>query len=405
PRERLVGAAVRRSEDYRFVTGRGRYVADIIAPEHCHAVVVRSAVAHARVARIDVAPALRRPGVLAVLTFADLGDLGTPIPIRIAPLPGFDRYLQWPLAHDRVRYVGEPLALVVAEARDAAEEAAERVVVDYEPLEAVVDPRVALADRVLIHEATGTNLASRYRVSRGDPEGAFASAAYTRRETFRCQRHSGVPLETRGLVATWDATSGTLSVLGATKVTFFNRRALARMLRLDEARIELIEVDVGGSFGVRGEFYPEDLLIPLAAMKLGRPVKWIEGRRESFIATNHSRQIECELEIAASADGTILGLRGRLLADMGAYVRTDGGDYGAALRRALEASDYTRLAKDNGRLVDGRLHGIGIGCFVESSGAGPAETARIVVRGPGRVELYTGCASSGQGHETVMAQI
>jgi carbon-monoxide dehydrogenase large subunit len=500
-RERLVGTAVRRSEDYRFVTGRGRYVADIVSPEHCHAVVVRSAIAHARVARIDVAPALRMPGVLTVLTFADLGDLGTPIPIRIAPLPGFDRYLQWPLAHDRVRYVGEPLALVVAEVRDAAEEAAERVVVDYEPLEAVVDPRAALADLVLIHEATGTNVASSYRVSRGDPEGAFASAAYTRRETFRCQRHSAVPLETRGLVATWDATSGTLSVLGATKVTFFNRRALARMLRLDEARIELIEVDVGGSFGVRGEFYPEDLLIPLAAMKLGRPVKWIEGRRESFIATNHSRQIECELEIAASADGTILGLRGRLLADMGAYVRTnggvvpakaaqflpgpyriphftcevqavltnktpsgtyrgpgrfeanffrerlldlmasdlgldpaelrlknlitpaelpwdigtlvpyeasgeyDGGDYSGALRRALEASDYARLAKDNGRLVDGRLRGVGIGCFVESSGAGPAETARIVVRGPGRVELYTGCASSGQGHETVMAQI
>ena len=496
-----MGAAVRRSEDLRFVTGRGRYIADVVAPNICHAVVVRSAVAHARVARIDVAPALRTPGVLAVLTSADLGDLGTPIPIRIAPLPGFDRYLQWPLAHDRVRYVGEPLALVVAEVRDAAEEAAERVVVDYEPLEAVVDPRAALADRVLIHEATGTNVASSYRVSRGDPDGAFASAAYTRRETFRCQRHSGVPLETRGLVATWDATSGKLSVLGATKVTFFNRRALARMLRLDEARVELIEVDVGGSFGVRGEFYPEDLLIPLAAIKLGRPVKWIEDRRESFLATNHSRQIECELEIAARADGTILGLRGRLLADMGAYVRTnggvvpakaaqflpgpyriphfacevqavltnktptgtyrgpgrfeanffrerlldlmasdlgldpaevrlknlitpaelpwdigtlvpyeasgeyDGGDYGGALRRALEASDYARLAKDNGRLVGGRLHGIGIGCFVESSGAGPAETARIVVRGPGRVELYTGCASSGQGHETVMAQI
>src|SRR5882762_655825 len=112
---RRVGAAVRRSEDYRFVTGRGRYVADIVAPDHCHAVVVRSAVAHARVARIDVAPALRIPGVLAVLTFADLGHLGTPIPIRIAPLPGFERYLQWPLARDRVRYVGEPLALVRSE--------------------------------------------------------------------------------------------------------------------------------------------------------------------------------------------------------------------------------------------------------------------------------------------------
>src|SRR5207244_3049813 len=204
--------------------------------------------AHARLARLDTAAARRAPGVLAVLTVADLGELGSPIPIRIGPLPGFDRYLQWPLARDRVRYVGEPLALVVAADRHAAADA-----------------------------------------------------------------------------AAWDATLEKLPVLGATKVTFFNRRALARMLRLDEASIELIEVDVGGSFGVRGEFYPEDLLIPLAAIKLGRPVKWIEDRRESFLATNHSRQIECELEIAARADGTVLGLRGRLLADMGAYVRTNGG--------------------------------------------------------------------------------
>jgi aerobic carbon-monoxide dehydrogenase large subunit len=494
-----VGAAVRRSEDLRFITGRGTYVADIVAPSLCHAVVVRSAVAHARLTRVDTAAARRAPGVLAVLTAADLAEVATPIPIRIAPLPGFDRYLQWPLARERVRYVGEPVALVVAEDRYAAEDAAARVVAEYEPLEAVVDPRDACADRVLVHEASGTNVATRYRVSRGDPDGAFASAAYTRRETFSCQRHSGVPLETRGLVATW--ASGKLTVLGATKVTFFNRRALARMLRLEEASIDLIEVDVGGSFGVRGEFYPEDLLVPLAAMRLGRPVKWIEDRRESFVATNHSREIVCELEVAARADGTILGLRGRVLADMGAYVRTnggvvpakaaqflpgpyrishfacevqavvtnktptgtyrgpgrfeanffrerlldlmaadlgldpaevrlrnlitpaelpwsigtlvpyetsgayDGGDYGAALRRALDASDYARLVKDNGRLVDGRLHGIGIGCFVESSGAGPAETARIVVHEPGRVELGSGCASSGQGHETVMAQI
>ena len=494
-----MGAAVRRSEDRRFVTGRGRYVDDVALPNLCHAVVVRSTLAHARLARIDTGAALASPGSLLVLTAADLGEVATPIPMRLAPLPGFDRYLQWPLAADRVRYVGEPVALVVAEDRYAAEDAAARVVVDYAPLDAVVDPRGALADRVLVHEASGTNVATRYRVARGDADGAFASAPYTRRETFRCHRHSGVPLETRGLVATW--ASGKLTVLGATKVTFFNRRALARMLALDETSIELIEVDVGGSFGVRGEFYPEDLLIPLAAMRLGRPVKWIEDRRESFVATNHSREIVCELEIAAHTDGTILGLRGRVLADMGAYVRTnggvvpakaaqflpgpyrianftcevaavvtnktptgtyrgpgrfeanffrerlldlmaadlgldpaevrlrnlitsaelpwsigalvpyeasgayDGGDYGAALRRALEASDYARLAKDNGRLIDGRMHGVGIGCFVESSGAGPAETARIVVRGPGRVELSSGCASSGQGHETVMAQI
>ncbi|HEV8583962.1 MAG TPA: xanthine dehydrogenase family protein molybdopterin-binding subunit [Methylomirabilota bacterium] len=496
-----MGAAVRRSEDARFLTGRGCFVADLADPAHAHAVVVRSAVAHGRLTGIDTAAALKMPGVLAVLTAADLADVGTPIPMRLAPLPGFDRYLQWPFARDRVRYVGEPVALVVAEDRYVAEDAAERVTVAYEPLDAVVDPRDALADRVLVHEATGTNVATRYRVSRGDPDAAFAGAAYTRRETFRCQRHSGVPLETRGLVAAWDATARRLTVRGATKVPFFNRRALARMLSLDEASIELLEVDVGGSFGVRGEFYPEDLLIPLAAMRLGRPVKWIEDWREHFVAANHSREIECELEIAADADGTIRGLRGRVLADMGAYVRTnggvvpakaaqflpgpyriphfacevqavvtnktptgtyrgpgrfeanffrerlidlmaadlgldaaevrqrnlltpaelpwtigslvpyeasgayDGGNYGAALRRALEASDYARLAKDNGRLIGGRRRGVGIGCFVESSGAGPAETARIVVRGPERVELYSGCASSGQGHETVMAQI
>jgi carbon-monoxide dehydrogenase large subunit len=393
------------------------------------------------------------------------------------------------------------VALVVAEDRYAAEDAAARVAVDYDALDAVIEPRAAAGDRVLVHEASGTNVASSYRVCRGDPDGAFAGAPYTRTETFRCQRHSGVPLETRGLLAQWDPVRGRLTVLGATKVPFFNRRALARMLRLEEASIELVELDVGGSFGVRGEFYPEDALIPLAAMKLGRPVKWIEDRRESFLATNHSRQLECELEIAARADGTILALRGRLLADMGAYVRTnggvvpakaaqflpgpyriphfacevravitnktpvgtyrgpgrfeanffrerlldlmasdlgldpaavrlrnlisaaeqpwsigslvpyeapghyDGGDYAAALRCALEASDYARHARDNGRLVDGKRLGIGIGCFVESSGAGPAETARFVVRGPGRLDLYTGCASSGQGHETVMAQI
>jgi carbon-monoxide dehydrogenase large subunit len=496
---RLVGAAVRRSEDRRFVTGRGRYVADVLDPAHAHAVVVRSARAHARVTRLDTTAALRAPGVLAVFTAADLGALRTPIPLRLAPLPGFERYLQPPLAGERVRYVGEPLALVVAADRYAAADAAERVVIEYAPLPAVVDPRDAVADRVLVHEASGTNVATRYRVARGDPDAAFATAAYTRRETFRCQRHSAVPLETRGLVAAWD--SGTLRVLGATKVPFFNRRALAGMLGLDEARIELLELDVGGSFGVRGELYPEDVLIPLAAMRLGRPVKWIEDRREHLLAANHSREIVCELEIAAGRDGTILALRGRLLADMGAYIRTnggvvpakaaqflpgpyrvphfacevqavitnktptgtyrgpgrfeanffrerlldlmagdlaldpaevrlrnlitpaelpwtigalvpyeasgayDGGDYAAALRRALEASDYARLAKDNGTCVDGRRRGIGIGCFVESSGAGPAETARLVVRGAGRVELYTGCASSGQGHETVMAQI
>jgi carbon-monoxide dehydrogenase large subunit len=367
------------------------------------------------------------------------------------------------------------VAVVVAEDRHLAEDAAERVALEYEPLDPVVGVRAALADRALLHEAAGTNVASRYTVSRGDPAAAFARAEYTRRETFRCHRHGAMPLETRGLVAEWDAAARRMTVWGATKVTFFNRRVLALMLGLPEASVELVELDVGGSFGVRGEFYPEDVLIPLAAMRAGRPVKWIEGRREHLLAANHSREIECELEIAARRDGTILGLRARLLADMGAYARTnggvvpakaaqflpgpyrianvlcevnalvtsttpvgtyrgpgrfeanffrerlldlmaadlgldpaavrlvnlitpdelpyaigklvpyeaageyDGGDYASALQRALDAIDYPRTAALSGRLVDGRLHGVGIGCFVESSGAGPFETARIAV--------------------------
>jgi carbon-monoxide dehydrogenase large subunit len=491
---------VRRTEDLRLVTGRGCFVGDFTRPGLVHAGLVRSAVAHARVTRVDSTAARALPGVLAVLTAAEL-RAATPIPIRLAPLPGFDRFLQPPIADGDVRYVGEPVAVVIAEDRYVAEDAAARVTLEYDERPVVADAHRGLTDDVVIHAAVGTNVASQYTVSRGDPAAAFAAAEYTRVETFRCHRHTAAPLETRGLVAEWDRTTSKLTVWGATKVTFFNRRALARMLELAEADVELVEIDVGGSFGVRGEFYPEDFLIPAAAMRLGRPVKWIEDRRESLLATNHSREIECELAIAARRDGTILGLRARLLADMGAYVRTNGGvvpakaaqflpgpyrianvecevravltnktpvatyrgpgrfeanffrerlldlmaadlgiepvalrrknlltpaelpyalgklvpyeapseydsgNYASALDRALDASDYGTVAKGNGTLVDGKRHGIGLGCFVESSGAGPSETARVVVKAPGAVDLYTGCASSGQGHETWMAQI
>ena len=204
-----------------------------------------------------------------MLTAGDLGDVGGPIPLRLAPLPGFDRYLQPVLARERVRYVGEPVAVVVAEDRYVAEDAAELVTMDYEPLDPVVDVHQAMTDGTVLHEATGTNVASRYLVSRGDPDAAFAAAEYTRTETFRCHRHSAMPIETRGLVAEWDAAARRMTVWGATKVTFFNRAALAGLLRLSPETIELVELDVGGSFGVRGEFYPEDFLIPFAAMRVG----------------------------------------------------------------------------------------------------------------------------------------
>ena len=464
-----------------------------------HAVVVRSAHAHALLRGIDTTAALAVPGVAAVFTFADIAVHAAPIPVRTGPLEGTERYLQRPLASDRVRYVGEPVALVVAADRYVAEDAAERVAVDYEPLPAVVDVAAARIDRTLLFPETGTNRSCAYRIALGDVDAAFARADYVRTETFRCQRHGAIPLETRGLVCL--ERDGTLEVWGATKVPFWNRRTLAAMLERPVDSIAMIEVDVGGSFGARGEFYPEDLLIPFAALALGRPVKWIEDRREHLMAANHSREMECELSVALARDGTLLGLRGRLAVDMGAYTRTnsgvvpskaaqfllgpyrlrhfgcdvelamtnktpvgtyrapgrfeanffrerlfdiacgelgidrvafrernlirpdelpwsigktvpyepeteyDTGDYPGLFRRALEAFDYAGRMQRAAAARDGRLHGVGFGCFVESSGAGPAESARIVARGRGRFDLYTGTSSAGQGHETSLAQI
>ncbi len=165
----------------------------------------------------------------------------------------------------------------------------------------------------------------RYAATFGDADAAFAKAEYTRKEKFRCHRLTGLPLETRGQIAEWDAAKQRLTVFGATKVLFFNRRTLAPMLGVTEDDIDMIEVDVGGGFGVKGEFYPEDFLIPFAARLIGRPVKWIEDRREHLIATNHSREVDCEIEIACKRDGTILAMRGHVSADMGAYIRTNGG--------------------------------------------------------------------------------
>lgn len=498
-----IGRALQRTEDARFLTGAGCFIDDLKRPGLLHAVVVRSQHAHARINGIDAAAARALPGVAAVYTFEDIRALASPIPLRLGPLPGLERCLQQPLADDRVRYVGEPLALVVADNRYTAEDALDHVQVDYDALDPVVDVHAALTDRSILHATAGTNVGARYTVGKGDVAAAFATAAYRRREVFRCHRHAAVPLETRGLVAEWDARARHLKLWGAAKVAYFNRRWLATVFGLAERQVELIELDVGGSFGVRGELYPEDFLLPFAAMQLGRPVKWIEDRREHLLATNHSREMECTLEIACALDGRILGLRGELLADMGAYARTNGGvvpakaaqflpgpyrianvgcqvtalmtnktpvgtyrgpgryeanffrerlldlaaadlgldpaefrrrnllqrnelpysigklcpyeeachydsgDYPVAFERALATLDYPGLVARAAAGPDaaGRLHGVGIGCFVESSGAGPAETARLVVREGGHIDLYTGCSTMGQGHETAMAQI
>jgi carbon-monoxide dehydrogenase large subunit len=185
--------------------------------------------------------------------------------------------------------------------------------------------RDAMRDETLIDEESGTNLAAVHEISIGDAAEAFKGAEYTRREEFEVHRHTGNPLETRGLVAQFDSAKKELTAWGVTKLLHYNRQVIASFLGLPEHKLHFIENDVGGGFGIRGELYPEDFLVPFAAMKLGRPVKWIEDRREHLMAANHSREIRCELEIAAQRDGTLLGLRAKIYGDMGAYVRTHGG--------------------------------------------------------------------------------
>jgi carbon-monoxide dehydrogenase large subunit len=321
----LIGQHIERTEDLRFLTGTGTFVDDYEPAGTLHAAILRSSVAHGRIVGLSKEVALKIQGVHAVLDASDVGGTIPTIPLRLAPLQGFDKYLQPVIAHGKVRYVGEPVAIVLAESRAIAEDALDALDLTIEPLDAVPDWMSAETDRSVLFEQNGTNVAIRYKANIGDVAAQFKAADYTRKESFRAHRHTALPMETRGVVAEWHAATGRLKVSGATKVNFFNRRALAKMLDLPESAIDMIELDVGGGFGVRGEFYPEDFIIPFAARKLDRPVKWIEDRREHLLSINHSREIDCELEIACKRDGTILALRGTIHGDMGAYIRTNGG--------------------------------------------------------------------------------
>lgn len=320
-----VGTPIKRREDIRFITGRATYVDDIKLPHMLHAAILRSPRAHARISSIDTSKALALPGVVKVFTFQDLGELAVPVPIRMYQLPGLERYLQPLLAQNKVRYVGEPVALAVAESRYLAEDALDAIDVEYEDLPAIVDVYEALKNKVLIHEEAGTNLAAVHKFSIGDVDRAFQEAEYTRREEFRVHRFTGNPMETRGFVACFDRGKEELTVWGVTKLPHLNRQTIAAFLKLPERKLHFIENDIGGGFGIRGELYPEDFLIPFAALELGQPVKWIEDRREHLVAANHSRENRCELEVAARRDGTILAFRAIFYGDMGAYVRTHGG--------------------------------------------------------------------------------
>ncbi len=319
-----IGSAAERREDLRFLRGRGQYVDDLRPDGLLYAVILRSSVAHGRLVSIDTSAALKIPGVHAVITGKDMPGGPPIIPMRLQPLPQFKPFEQPVLADRKVRYVGEPMAVVLAASVAIGEDALEAIEVKIEPLPAVPDWRIAERDQGLLFEDAATNRSLTFNAVRGDADAAFARAPYVRRETFRVQRHFGLTMEPRGVMAEWDAGKGRLTVSGAAKVPFFNRRILAKQIGLPEDSIEMIENDVGGGFGARGEFYPEDFLIPFAARHVGRPVKWTEDRRENLMAMNHAREAEVDVEIACERDGTILALRGHAHADMGAYMRTNG---------------------------------------------------------------------------------
>lgn len=496
-----VGSSVARKEDDRLLRGAGRYVADLKRPGMLYAAIYRSSLAHATLKRVDTEAARRIPGVIDVFTAADLGKV-KPIPMRLAPRDDLIRALQRPLATDRIRYVGEPLAVVVAESRYIAEDALEVMSVETEPLEPVVDVRRAIVPGApVLHPAVPDNIAGHFTVSTGSIEAGLADADEVFEAEFYIQRHSGVPLETRGLVAEFDEGTGVLTIWGPTKVVHFNHAVLADLLDMPPSRIRMIELEVGGGYGIRGEFYPEDFLVPFIAMRLRRPLCWIEDRAEHLMAANHSREQHHRVRIGAKRDGRIVAFDDVLLNAMGGYIRTHGatvptmtaaylpgpykldnyrcdancvlinktpagtyrgpGRFGAAFVRErvidivarklkldpaqvrlknfvpaelipyhtgtvafnkptiYDSADFEkqfRLVLDRfgyeekkawcaEQRQQGRAVGIGFGCFVEKSGLGPFDYARVEMDQTGEIVVYTGAADLGQGVETVLSQI
>lgn len=480
-----------------LLRGRARFVGDIQEAGQLALRVVRSAVAHGHLRGVDVAAAAATPGVHAVLTAADLAATVGEVP-RIRSRMGADAavaepYLQPLLATDRVRYVGEPVAVVVADDPYLAEDAAELVVPDIEPLAPVIDPTGAAAGAPLF---AGGNEISTLEGRLGDAATAFAEAPVVVEATLAVDRHSAVPIETRGALAV-PGPGGGVTLHGAAKVPHWNRDEITRQLGLGPGALRVVESAVGGSFGVRGELYPEDVLVVHAALALGRPVGWIEDRWEHFIATNHGRGQVHHVALAGTEDGRILGLRSEMWIDLGAYVRTNGlrlpeltvgmlpGPYAidhyeatahvvatsatpvgtyrgpgrvesayvrermidryahrigadpvevrhrnlldpertpldrqalpGGPRVVLAEGDLTGLLDEVVARIDGdeiarrqaagERVGVGLGLFLERSGAGPKEWAELEVEPEGVVAVRTGATSVGQGLPAALARL
>ena len=324
-----VGRSLLRREDRRLLTGQGQFIADLVLPRMLHAVFVRSPVAHARIRAVDLSRISTAPGVVLALNGTDLLQLLPPVPEGQISMPSkwtsviqhkFLNPQQPLLAHDKVRHVGEAIAIVVAECRDQAEDAAEQVAWDLEEVPAVVDPAAALrADSPIVHDRYQTNLIGAFSVGRGDVDTALAGAPHRLQRRFYHHRYAAVPMECRGVVSAYDPRTDSATIWSSTQVVHWVRREAAALLGLPEARVRCIALDVGGGFGGKGHVYPEDLLITFLAHKLGRPVRWIEGRSEHLMSATHSRDQLHDVEVGFDDDGRILALRDDYLVDCGAW--------------------------------------------------------------------------------------
>jgi aerobic carbon-monoxide dehydrogenase large subunit len=500
---RWFGASVQRLEDPRLLRGKGTYVDDIDLPNLLHAAILRSPHAHAKIVSIDTSAALALPGVHLVLSATDLGEVLEPSPLLVPHAALTQPRTQLPLALEEVRYVGEAVAMVVAESRYLAEDALDLIDVEYEPLPVVHSLDVASgADAPLVHADVPGNKAAQLAQQVGDPDTVFANAPHVLQERFLVDRGAAMPMECRGIVAQWDAFEETLTCWISTQGPIPIRNGLAAIFHLPEHKVRVVAPDVGGGFGTKiMMFYPEEILTPFAARHLGRPVKWIEDRREHFISANQERSQAHEVEYAFDDQGVLLAVRDCFLHDAGAYtpygiivpiitactlpgpyrlrhyaseftvlytnkvpvspyrgagrphavfvmerimdriaselqldrleVRTrnfiapdefpwdvglvyqdggptkyDSGNYQAGLEKlkVLLGYEHFREQQEAAR-ADGRYLGIGVGCYVEGTGIGPYEGAKVSVESDGRVYATTGVSSQGQAHATTLAQI
>ena len=322
--ERYVGQALRRKEDPRLITGRATYTDDMTMPGMLYAAIVRSTEAHARISSIDTQEARQHPGVVAVFTGDDIADVGAPIPMVWSP-PGVEVNVpeHWPLAKGKVGYVGHAVAVVLGADKYGVVDAAEKVVVEYEPLPAVVDPEKALEDGApVIHEEFGTNKCFEWSLGGGDIEAAMRDADVVVERRVVNHRTAGAAIEPR--VALADYRAGHLTLWSSTQIPHILRLLLSMQLGMSEEKIRVVAPEVGGGFGSKLNCYPEEVLLCWATRKLGRPVKWTETRSENMTTTHHGRDQIAHVKLGAKRDGTLTGIHARIVQDLGSYLLIEG---------------------------------------------------------------------------------